>query len=91
MARKFATLSPDEYARLCSIDYGDLYSVKRGVIYNRVGKSLEIFAGCNIKGKLFINVLFKPGCRGTFDFDNLAGAIRWAKRHVDVVEQPKEE
>lgn len=87
MSKIFATLTKQEYEKLCSIDYGDLYSAHRGVIHTFISKSLEIFVGVNFQGRLYINVNFYPEGHATFNFDALSKAINYAKRHVSVIEE----
>lgn len=91
MAQALAKLTKQEYEKLCSFDYNDLYSVHRGAILTHISDDLEIFVGVNRNGRLFINVNFYPEGHKTFNFDSLSCAIKWAKKRVDVVEMPKEE
>ena len=86
MVKKLATLTTGEYEKLCSLDYGDLYSIHGGSSSNFISRSLEIFVGVNRYGKLYINVNFYPEGHATFDFDDLAKAIRWATKRVAVIE-----
>jgi hypothetical protein len=91
MKNTLAILTKEEYSRLHNFDYCDLYSAHRGAILTPISNSLEIFVGVNRNGRLFINVNFYPEGHRTFHFDDLSGAIKWAKRHVNVAEPPKEE
>lgn len=84
MANTLATLTRAEYDKLCSFDYCDLYSVKRGAINTFISKNIEIFVGVNRYGRLFINVNFYPEGHKTFNFDSLSTAIDWAKKRVTV-------
>lgn len=90
VAQILATLTKQEYEKLCSFDYCDLYSAHRGAIFTDISDSLEIFVGVNRSGRLFINVNFYPEGHRTFNFDSLSNAIKWAKNRVSVIEQPKE-
>lgn len=87
MAKIFATFTKAEYEELCNFDYGKLYSIHTGVNYARFGDGLEIFCGVNKNGRLFISVNFYPEGHRTFNFDDLYGAIKWAKNHVGVIEE----
>lgn len=89
MTRIYATLTKAEYEELCTFDYGKLYSIHTGVNFVRFGDKLEIFCGVNKNGRLFINVNFYPEGHKAFNFDDLSGAIKWAKKHVNVKENDK--
>ena len=91
MAKALATLTQQEYEKLCAFDYCDLYSIHRGVIFTHICDSLEIFASVSRSGRLFIVVNFYSEGHKTFDFDNLSRAIKWAKNRVCVIEPPKED
>ncbi len=91
MAKILATLTYAEYDKLCSFDYCDLYSVKRGAINTFISKNLEIFVGVNRNGRMFINVNVYPEGHKTFNFDSLSDAIKWAKNRVTVIEAPRED
>ena len=80
-----------EYEKLCSLDYGDLYSIHRGSLSTFISKSLDIFVGVNRYGKLYINVNFNQGGHKTFDFDCLSDAVKWATKRVAVIEETKED
>lgn len=89
--KALATLTAEEYKRLCTFDYSDLYSIHDGMRTAFICDSLDIFVGTNRHGKLYINVNFYPEGHNAFDFDKLDKAIAWAKKRVKVEEQPKED
>ena len=87
MAQILATLTPQEYEKLCRFDYCDLYSAHKGAIFTPISESIEIFVGVNRYGHLFINVNFYPRGHKTFNFDCLSDAIKWSKKRVCVVSE----
>jgi hypothetical protein len=91
MVKILATLTAEEYKRLCTFDYCDLYSIHKGMRTTFISDSLDIFVGTNRHGRLYINVNFYPEGHNAFDFDKLDKAITWAKNRVKVDELPKEE
>lgn len=91
MNKKLATLTAEQYARLCSLDYSDLYSIHHGATPITLGHRLEIFVAVNQYGRLYINVNFYPEGHRTFNFDNLDSAIAWVKKRVEIITSPKED
>ena len=74
--------------KLERFDYGDLYSIHRGMNPGRYWEdhdAVEIFIGVNRNARLYIIANIDCGAHSrTFDFDQLDEAVNWVKRRVEV-------
>lgn len=91
MARKKIHVSQYTIDKLRQFDYGDLYSVHRGVNCGYwQGCDVAIFAGVNRYCRPYIIATISGSdCSDTFDFDELDKAIEWVERRI-CAEPPKE-
>lgn len=89
MAKKLGAVSRKTFEKLEKFDYGDLYSIHRGTanVYWGNDDAVEIRAGVNRFDRLYIIARIDYGMHyKTYDFDHLAEAVDWVKRHVEVSE-----